>query len=69
MKILAKVIGEVGDNPVAIRKAVENLKGYQGLTGNITIDPKTHQTKGLEMVMHVIENQAPKMLKRYAVPE
>lgn len=69
MKIIAKVIGEVGDNPVAIRNAVENLKGYQGLTGNITIDPKTHQTKGLEMVMHEIENQAPKMLKRYAVPE
>jgi len=69
MKIIAKVIGEVGDNPADVKNAVEKLSGYQGLTGNITIDPATHQTKGLEMVMHEIENQAPKMLKRYAVPE
>lgn len=69
MKILAKIIEEVGDDPVAIRDAVENLTGYEGLTGNITIDPSTHQTKGLEMVMHEIQNQAPVMLKRYAAEE
>ncbi len=69
MNILAKTIGEVGDDPVAIKNAVEKLSGYQGLTGKITIDPSTHQTKGLEMVMHEIKNQAPVMLKRYAVPE
>lgn len=69
MNIIAKTIKEVGDDPVAIRDAVENLKGYQGLTGNITIDPNTHQTKGLEMVMHEIKDQAPVVLKRYAVPE
>lgn len=66
MKVLAKIIGEVGDDPVAIRDAIEKLENYPGLTGNITIDPQTHQPKGLEMVMHVIENQAPKMLKRYS---
>lgn len=66
LKILAKIVGEVGDDPVAVQKATENLKDYQGLTGKITIDPKTHQTKGLEMVMHEIENQQPKMLKRYS---
>lgn len=69
MNIIAKIVGEVGDNPADVKNAVEKLSGYQGLTGNITIDPATHQTKGLEMVMHEIENQAPKMLKRYAVPE
>lgn len=69
MKIIAKTIGEVGDDPVAIKAAVEQLAGYEGLTGNITINPDTHQTKGLEMVMHEIKNEAPIMLKRYAIPE
>lgn len=69
MKIIAKTIEEVGDDPVAIRDALENLTGFEGLTGNITIDPETHQTKGLEMVMHEIKNEAPIMLKRYAVSE
>jgi len=69
MKILAKIIEEVGDDPVAIRDAIENLSGFQGLTGNITIDPNTHQTKGLEMVMHEIQNQAPVMLKRYSAEQ
>ncbi|KPU44510.1 hypothetical protein OXPF_15930 [Oxobacter pfennigii] len=69
MKIIAKTVGEVGDDSVAIRNAVEKLTGYQGLTGNITIDPATHQTKGLEMVMHEIVDEQPKMIKRYAVPE
>lgn len=69
MKIIAKTIGEVGDDPVAIRDAIEQLVSYEGLTGDITIDPDTHQTKGLEMVMHEIKNQAPIMLKRYSVPE
>lgn len=68
-KIIAKVVGDVGDKPTAIRDAVETLKDFPGLTGKITIDPNTHQTKGLEMVMHEIANQQPKMLKRYAVPE
>jgi branched-chain amino acid transport system substrate-binding protein len=45
------------------------LTAYKGLTGNITIDPKTHQTKGLEMVMTVIENQKGNEIKKYAVPE
>ena len=69
MKIIAKTIGEVGSDPVAIRDATEKITGYQGLTGNITIDPNTHQTKGLEMVMHIIENQSPKMIKRYSASE
>lgn len=69
MNIIAKTVEEVGDDPVAIRDAVEHLTGYQGLTGKITINPDTHQTKGLEMVMHEIKDQAPVALKRYSVPE
>ncbi len=69
MKIIAKTVEEVGSDPVAIRDATEKITGYQGLTGNITIDPNTHQTKGLEMVMHIIENQSPKMIKRYSASE
>lgn len=65
MNIIAKAIGEVGTDSAAIQKAVEGLKDYQGLTGKITINPSTHQTEGLEMVMHEIADQQPKMLKRY----
>lgn len=66
MKIIAKTIEEVGDDPAAIKEAIEKLSGYEGLTGNITINPATHQPQGLEMVMHEIKNQAPVMLKRYS---
>lgn len=69
MKIIAKTIEEVGDDPIAIRDALENLTDFEGLTGDITINPGTHQPKGLEMVMHEIKNQTPIMLKRYAVSE
>lgn len=64
--ILAQIIGEVGDSPAAIREAVENLSGYEGLTGTITIDPATHMPVGLEMVMFTYEGTTPKMLERYA---
>ncbi|GAQ24624.1 ABC transporter substrate-binding protein [Tepidanaerobacter syntrophicus] len=69
MKIIASTIEKVGDDPAAIRDAIENLTNYEGLTGTITIDPATHQPKGLEMVMHEIKNQAPVMLKRYSASE
>ena len=46
--------------------AVAKVAGYQGLTGNITINPDTHMTEGLEMVMFTYEGINPVMLKRYA---
>ena len=64
--ILGKVIGEVGSDSAAIRAAVEKLSNYKGLTGNITIDPKTHMPTGLEMVMFTYEGTTPKMLERYS---
>ncbi|MCE5257270.1 MAG: ABC transporter substrate-binding protein [Spirochaetaceae bacterium] len=69
MNILAKVVGQVGDSPAAVRDAVENLNKYEGLTGVITINPKTHQTIGLEMVMEEIKNGQPVFLKRYTAPK
>jgi len=44
---------------------MENLTNYQGLTGSITIDPKTHQPSGLEMIMHKIENGENIPIKAY----
>jgi branched-chain amino acid transport system substrate-binding protein len=66
--IIAKIVGTVGDNPSAVQKAVENLSGYKGLTGTITINPKTHQTIGLEMVMQEIKDGQATFLKRYTAP-
>jgi ABC-type branched-chain amino acid transport systems, periplasmic component len=69
MNIIAQTVKSAGTDPAAIQKAVEKLTNYQGLTGNITIDPKTHQTKGLEMVMFEISNQQPKEIKRYSADQ
>lgn len=67
--IIAKVIGEVGNDPAKIRDAVENLKDYPGYTGNITIDPATHTPTGLEMAMFTYDGSEPVMLQRYSVKE
>ncbi len=64
--ILGKIVAEVGDDPAAIQKAVEQVSNYDGLTGSITIDPKTHMPVGLEMVMFTYEGTTPKMLERYS---
>ena len=66
---LTQIIGKVGDNPIKIQKAVENLKAYHGVTGDITINSKTHQTKGLSMYMHEIKDQKNTFIKKYSVPE
>ncbi|AEC02782.1 ABC transporter substrate-binding protein [Parasphaerochaeta coccoides] len=64
--ILVQALGAVGSDSVAIRDYVENLKGYQGLTGVITMDAKTHFPLGLEMVMHTYEGTTPVVLERYS---
>ncbi|MEA4811632.1 MAG: ABC transporter substrate-binding protein [Anaerolineaceae bacterium] len=66
-KVMAKIMGEVGTDSVKIRDAFESLKDYQGYTGNITIDPKTHTPTGLEMVMFTYKGSDPVMLQRYSV--
>lgn len=64
--ILAGIFAEVGTEPAAVRDAVENVSGFDGLTGTITIDPATHMPTGLEMVMFTYEGTTPKMLERYS---
>ncbi|WP_333651960.1 ABC transporter substrate-binding protein [Lacrimispora sp.] len=66
VKIAAKALEETGtDDPAALRTAIENVKDFDGLTGKITIDPETHMTTGLEMVMFTYEGTTPKMLERF----
>jgi branched-chain amino acid transport system substrate-binding protein len=65
-KILAKIFGDVGTDPVKVTGAVANISNFSGLTGNITIDPATHMPKGLEMVMFSYEGTTPKFRERYA---
>jgi branched-chain amino acid transport system substrate-binding protein len=64
--ILKGIFEEVGTDPAAVRDAVENVTGYVGLTGTITIDPATHMPKGLDMVMFTYEGSTPIMLERYS---
>ncbi len=67
VKIAAKSLEETGtDDPAALRTAIENVKDFKGLTGNISIDPKTHMTTGLDMVMFTYEGTTPKMLERFS---
>ena len=55
--------------PAAIAEATANVTNYEGLTGNITIDPDTHMPTGLEMVMFTYEGSTPVMLERYTVQD
>ncbi len=64
--ILKGIFEEVGTDPADVRDAVENVTGYEGLTGTITIDPATHMPKGLDMVMFNYEGSTPVMLERYS---
>ncbi len=67
VKIAAKCLEETGtDDPAALRTAIENIKDFKGLTGNISIDPETHMTTGLDMVMFTYEGTTPKMLERFS---
>ncbi|MEA5051273.1 MAG: ABC transporter substrate-binding protein [Oscillospiraceae bacterium] len=65
MGALASVMTAGATDAESIRTGMENLTGYQGLTGVITINPKTHQPSGLEMIMHKIENGENVPIKAY----
>jgi branched-chain amino acid transport system substrate-binding protein len=65
-RILAKIFGEAGTEPVKVAQAAASVTNFPGLTGNITIDPATHMPKGLEMVMFTYNNITPIFLERYA---
>lgn len=66
INVLGETIEQVGDEPAVVRDAIEQLKDYQGLTGNITIDPSNHMPVGLEMVMFSYDDTTPIMLERYS---
>ncbi len=67
--ILKGIFEAVGTAPADVRNAVENVTGYAGLTGNITIDPANHMPKGLEMVMFKYEDVTPIMQERYSADQ
>lgn len=68
--VAAKCMEEVGtEDPEALRTAIENVTNFDGMTGNITIDPATHMTKGLEMFMFTYDGTTPIMLERYGLDE
>jgi len=67
--ILKGIFETVGTDPKAVRDATEQVTNYQGLTGNITIDPATHMPTGLEMVMFTYDDTTPVMLERYSADQ
>ena len=54
--MIAQCIEEAGEEPDAIRDALENLTDFQGLTGTISIDPATHQPKPMGMIIGQVED-------------
>ena len=66
MNILAQIIGQVGEDPAAIRTAIEGLKDYDGLTGKLTMDKNTHAiTQGAGMIVGTYDGLTPKKIGRY----
>ncbi len=51
----------------ALRDAIANVDGYQGLTGTITMDPETHMPKDMSMFMYTYDNQTPVMLGEFGI--
>ena len=62
---LASVLADKGTEIEDIRAGLETLTGYKGLTGTISIDPKTHQPYGLEMIIHEIKDGQNIAIKGY----
>lgn len=54
------------EDPAALLSAIEGVKDFKGLTGSLTIDPKTHMPDGMGMFMYTYDNQTPVMLEEYA---
>lgn len=50
VKILAKVIGEVGEDKEAITEALRNVKGYEGVQGDYTTDEWGNMIHGCKVV-------------------
>ena len=66
MTMAAKCIEEVGLDGKTLANAIVNVKNFDGLTGTLTMDPKTHMP-ALEtpMFMYTYEGTTPVMLQKY----
>lgn len=58
MKIYAKVISEVGDNPEAVKNALYNMPEYQGASGPIEFDQNGDVKKAVYSIMEVQNGEA-----------
>ena len=64
--MIAQCIEAAGEDPAAIRDALENLTDFQGLTGTISIDPATHQPKPMGMIIGQVEDGKDVCITNYA---
>jgi branched-chain amino acid transport system substrate-binding protein len=65
--IAKQCIEEAGlEDPAKLRSALENVKDFQGLTGTLTIDPKTHMPDKMAMFMYTYDNMTPVLLEEYS---
>ena len=55
-------------DPQSVREGLEQVKDFPGLTGNITLSSKTHQTVGFSLAFSVFEQGKPQDLGRF-LPE
>ncbi len=71
MMIVVNAIKKAGKlDPVAIRDAMENeTKDVEGITGKLTLDPKTHRPVNLPMAILKVENGGYKTLKTTYLPK
>ncbi|MGA1844197.1 MAG: ABC transporter substrate-binding protein [bacterium] len=64
VQIVAKAIEKAGTEPEKLRDAIENTKGYVGVSGIYTMSPTDHSGLGLDsMVLVTIENGQWKLLE------
>ncbi|WP_434579299.1 ABC transporter substrate-binding protein [Thermoanaerobacterium thermosaccharolyticum] len=56
-------------DPIKVAEAIAHVKNLHGMTGNITISPKTHGPVGLSMVMFEIQNGQYVAKRRYSVKD
>ena len=54
------------DDADALRNAIANVSGFEGLTGSLTMSPDTHMPDGMGMFMYTYDNQTPVMLEYFA---
>jgi branched-chain amino acid transport system substrate-binding protein len=64
INIVARAIGKAGTNPDRLRTAIENTKGYVGVSGVYNMSPKDHCGLGVDSLVIVrVENGKWKLVK------